>query len=149
MGGRDPRVPVVMVTPARDLDGDHHVAAGAAIAAAAQASGKRVAFIASADQGHCHRTDGPYGFDPASAEYDARIVEIVEANRLEQLLDFEATLVQAAKADSWWQMLMLHGAFDDGWHSDLLSYEVPTFFGMLCAAYAPSPRRDTSTGQSK
>ncbi len=135
MGGRDPRVPVVVVTPARDLDGDQHVEAGAAIAAAAVASGKRVAFIASADQGHCHGSDGPYGFDSASAEYDARIVELVQAGQLKPLLDFSPAFIQAAKADSWWQMVMLHGALGEGWLCDLLSYEVPTFFGMLCAAF--------------
>jgi aromatic ring-opening dioxygenase LigB subunit len=138
MGGREPTVPVVIVTPARALDANHHISAGAAIAAAAQTSGKRVAFIASADQGHCHLTDGPYGLDPASAEYDARIVEVVETSRLGELLDLQASLIQAAKVDSWWQMLMLHGALGEGWHSDLLSYEVPTYFGMLCAAFAPS-----------
>jgi len=137
MGGRDPHVPVVVVTPARDLDGDQHVEAGAAIAAAVLASGKRVAFVASADQGHCHRTDGPYGFDAASAEYDARIVALVESFRLEQLLDFSPAFIQAAKADSWWQMVMLHGALGERWRCDLLSYEVPTYFGMLCAAFTP------------
>jgi aromatic ring-opening dioxygenase LigB subunit len=137
MGGRDPSVPVVVVTPARDLDGDQHFKAGAAIAAAGQASGKRVAFIASADQGHGHSADGPYGLDPASAEYDARVAALVESCQLEQLLDFEPSFVQAAKADSWWQMLMLHGAIGEAWRSDLLSYEVPTYFGMLCATFTP------------
>ena len=44
MGGRDdPPKPIVMVAPARDLPWDAHVAAGRAIAKAAEASGKRVA----------------------------------------------------------------------------------------------------------
>jgi hypothetical protein len=34
-------------------------------------------------------------------------------------------------------MLMLHGAIAEGWHGDFLSYEAPTYFGMLCAAYTP------------
>ena len=55
------------------------------------------------------------------------------------LLDLDAAFVDAAKADSWWQMLMLHGALDDGWRGDFLSYEAPTYFGMLCAAYVPTP----------
>ena len=45
-----------------------HVRAGQALARAADASGKRVALIASADHGHAHDPDGPYGFDPAAAE---------------------------------------------------------------------------------
>ncbi|MGH7765201.1 MAG: aromatic ring-opening dioxygenase subunit LigB, partial [Candidatus Dormibacteraceae bacterium] len=52
MGGRhEPPVALVVVTPARDLPGSTHVAAGTAIARAAQRSGRRVAFIASADHG--------------------------------------------------------------------------------------------------
>jgi len=43
-----------------------------------------------------------------------------------------------AKADSYWQMLMLHGALEHGnWRGEFLSYEAPTYFGMLCASYEP------------
>ena len=55
MGGRrDPPLPVVVLTPARELSASDHVRAGAAIAAAAARSPRRVAFIASADHGHAH-----------------------------------------------------------------------------------------------
>ena len=43
----------------------------------------------------------------------------------------------SARADGFWQLLMLHGALGDGWRGELLSYEAPTYFGMLCAAYEP------------
>jgi aromatic ring-opening dioxygenase LigB subunit len=138
MGGRaDPQVPVAIVSPARDRPFEEHVRAGAAIAAVAHASSKRVALIASADHGHAHDANGPYGFDPASKEYDDRVVEIVREDELGELLDLDASFVDAAKADSFWQMLMLHGALGDGWRGELLSYEAPTYFGMLCAAYEP------------
>jgi aromatic ring-opening dioxygenase LigB subunit len=139
MGGRtDPQVPAVVASPARDRPLEEHVRAGEALCRAAAASGKRVALIASADHGHSHDPEGPYGFDPAAAEYDAQISELVRENRLEGLLDLEPGFVDAAKADSWWQLLMLHGALADGWTGEFLSYEVPTYFGMLCAAYAPN-----------
>ena len=33
-------------------------------------------------------------------------------------------------------MLMLHGALGrDGWRGELLSYEAPTYFGMICASF--------------
>ena len=41
----------------------------------------------------------------------------------------------AAKADSFWQLLMLHGAIGDGFEVELLTYEVPTYFGMLTASF--------------
>src|SRR6266498_3709163 len=97
----------------------------------------RVPLIASADHGHAHDPEGPYGFDPASAEYDGRMVELVGEERLGDLLGFEPSFVDAARADSFWQLLMLHGALETAanWRSELLSYEAPTYFGMLCAAY--------------
>jgi aromatic ring-opening dioxygenase LigB subunit len=138
MGGRSkPPVPIVMVAPARDLSWDMHVSAGRAIAAAAAASGRRVALIASCDHGHAHDPNGPYGFSPASKVFDDRVVELVKRNALRELKTFDAALVADAKADSFWQMLMLHGAIGAGWRPDLLSYEAPTYFGMLCASFAP------------
>jgi aromatic ring-opening dioxygenase LigB subunit len=139
MGGRaEPPVPLVVVSPARDLSLEQHVRAGAALARAAEQSGKRVALIASADHGHAHDASGPYGFDPAAAEYDRQVVGLVQANRLAGLLELDPAFVDAAKADSWWQMLMLHGALGDDWGVEFLSYEASTYFGMLCAAYAPN-----------
>ena len=138
MGGRDdPPKPIVMVAPARDLPWDAHVSAGRAIAKAAEVSGKRVALIASCDHGHAHDPKGPYGFSPASKEFDDRVVDLVTRDALGELLKFERGFVAEAKADSFWQMLMLHGALRDGWRGDFLSYEAPTYFGMLCAAYSP------------
>ncbi len=141
MGGRShPPVPVVVVSPARDLTPEAHIAAGRAIAEAATASGKRVALVASCDHGHGHRPDGPYGFRPESQVFDDRVVEVVKADRLSELADFDPDLVRAAAADSWWQMLMLAGALESGWKGEFLSYQHPTYYGMLCAAYAPGAR---------
>jgi aromatic ring-opening dioxygenase LigB subunit len=139
MGGRsDPPVPAVVVSPARDRSLPEHVRAGRALARAAERSGKRVALVASADHGHAHDPEGPYGFDPAAAEYDARVVELVRENRLGGLVELDPAFVEAAKADSWWQLAMLHGALGDGWRGEFLSYEASTYFGMLCAAFAPN-----------
>jgi aromatic ring-opening dioxygenase LigB subunit len=139
MGGRTkPQVPAVVVSPARDLSLPDHVRAGQALARAADASGKRVALIASADHGHAHDPDGPYGFDPAAAEYDDLIVRFVQEDRLDGVLGLDPAFVDAAKADSWWQLAMLHGALGTAWTGTFLSYEASTYFGMLCAAYAPN-----------
>jgi aromatic ring-opening dioxygenase LigB subunit len=138
MGGRrEPPVPVVVVSPARDRPLAEHRRAGAVLAGAAAASGKQVALIASADHGHAHDAAGPYGYDPAAKEYDEAIVDVVENDRLAALDSWDADFVERAKADSFWQLLMLDGALQHGvgWQSELLSYEAPTYFGMLCAAY--------------
>jgi aromatic ring-opening dioxygenase LigB subunit len=130
-----PELPVVVVSPARDRPLAEHEALGRAIAAAAGESG--IALVASADHGHAHDPDGPYGFDPAAASYDELAVELVRENRLRELHGL-AELVEAAKADSLWQLAVLHGALGSGFDVELLSYEAPTYFGMLCAAYAPA-----------
>jgi aromatic ring-opening dioxygenase LigB subunit len=142
MGGRaDPPVLTVVVAPARDLPYDRHVAAGRAIAKAAAASGKRVALIASCDHGHGHDANGPYGFTPKSREFDEQIVALVKRDDLGALLRIDPKLPVDAKADSYWQMLMLHGALDASWKGEFLSYEAPTYYGMLCAAYEPRGAR--------
>jgi aromatic ring-opening dioxygenase LigB subunit len=138
LGGRDdPACGAVVVSPARDLSPQAHVDAGRALAQAAERSGKRVAFVASADHGHAHAEEGPYGYDPAAAEFDDSITRLVSDNRLEDLLDLEPGLVERAAADSWWQLLMLHGALGDRFRAELLSYEAPSYYGMLCAAFTP------------
>jgi len=127
--------PVVVVSPARERSLADHVLAGRAIASAT--GGRRVAFVASADHGHRHDPDGPFGFDPASAEFDERVVELVSQNRLGELASLEP-LVEAASADSLWQMVLLDGALGGGFDAELLAYERPTYFGMLVAAFEPA-----------
>jgi aromatic ring-opening dioxygenase LigB subunit len=131
LGGAEP---VVVVTPARDRPLEEHLRAGEALAAACE--GRRVALVASADHGHRHDPDGPFGFHDASAEYDRRIVELVCANRLTEVPELEE-LVSDAYADSLWQLAMLAGAIGNRFDVELLSYEAPTYFGMLCAAFEP------------
>ncbi|MFL5926136.1 MAG: extradiol ring-cleavage dioxygenase [Gaiellaceae bacterium] len=129
------RAPAAVVTPCRALSNEDHVRAGAALARAT--AGRRVAFVASADHGHGHAPDGPYGFAAESKDYDDRVVELIRANRLGDLVEWDPAFAQAAKADSFWQLLMLHGALADGFDVELLSYEAPTYFGMACASYVP------------
>jgi aromatic ring-opening dioxygenase LigB subunit len=88
-----------------------------------------------ADHGHGHTAAGPYGFAAESAQYDARIQELVRENRLGELEPEDPQWAVAAKADSFWQLLMLHGAIEDAFEVEVLSYEVPTYFGMLTASY--------------
>jgi aromatic ring-opening dioxygenase LigB subunit len=139
MGGRSaPQVPVAVVAPARDLADEVHVRAGQAIGRAAAASRKRVALIASCDHGHGHDAKGPYGFTPKSKEFDDAVVSLIRDGDGLRFSRLGSAFAREAKADSYWQMLMLEGALgNDRWKGDLLSYEAPTYFGMLCAAYAP------------
>ncbi len=126
---RPPRV--VVVAPARDRPLEEHLQLGRVLASNKLLQGKRVALIASADNGHAHDPDGPYGFDPAAAEYDARLQEILASDRLDFLP--LAELVEPAKADSLWQLLVLQGAVGESARADELAYAAPTYDGMLVA----------------
>ena len=112
---------------------------GQAIHRAAQTTGRRIALIASADMGHAHTLDGPYGFDPASAEFDEAVQQAICEQNLGRLLHFDGDWVSRAATDAFGQLLNLHGAIQDSaLRGELLSYEVPTYFGMLCVAYTQS-----------
>jgi aromatic ring-opening dioxygenase LigB subunit len=113
---------VVVVAPARDRPLEEHVRLGEVVA------GRAAALIASADHGHAHDATGPYGFDPAAAEYDRRFCELVATGDFRPL----AELVDAAKADSLWQLLVLQGAVG-GRPLELLAYAAPTYYGMAVA----------------
>jgi aromatic ring-opening dioxygenase LigB subunit len=139
LGGRwEPQPPVVVAAPARDLSGPTHVTAGWVLGRLAANSERRIALIASADQSHTHDPAGPYGGHPAAKAFDQLVVDAIEANDLDRLLDVPDQLLQDAKPDSWWQLLMLHGALGREWQAELLSYEAPTYYGMLCAAFSPA-----------
>jgi aromatic ring-opening dioxygenase LigB subunit len=125
---RAPRV--VVVSPARDRPFEEHLRLGETIA---DLPG-RVALIASADNGHAHDPDGPYGFDPAAAQYDAQLQEILASDRLDFLQLAER--VEAAKADSLWQLVVLQGAVGEKARADVLAYAAPTYYGMLVAGMA-------------
>ena len=132
----DSKPRVVVICPSRQLSREQQVAFGRAIAQVAEASPKRIAVIANADQGHAHSAAGPYGYHPAAAEYDALMQEVVQEDRLEDLLAFDETLVREASCDSLWQTLILAGALQvRPFRGEYLSYEVDDYYGMLCAIY--------------
>jgi aromatic ring-opening dioxygenase LigB subunit len=129
---------IVIVTPSRGIPLEQNFEFGKAVAQVSKSDDKRVAFVASADQAHAHRKNGPYGFDPRAEEYDQRVVEAIQKQKLDSLLGMAADFVEAAKPDSLWQIAMLAGALTVvPMKGELISYQVPTYFGMLCAGYKP------------
>lgn len=127
---------IVVIGPTREISLDKMVEIGEIIGRVCEESDKKIALIASADQGHCHDINGPYGFDEASKLYDEKIISIIEENNLEKLLNFDMDLIEKAKPDSLWQMLILYGALKiNPMVGNLISYQVPTYFGMTVASY--------------
>lgn len=137
MGHRfDPRPKLVHLSPMRTLPFKTHYEFGRAIGYILKESEARIALIASADQGHAHDAQGPYGFDPASARYDAWMQDVIRSGNLDELLSADPALVEDGKPDSLWPTLILAGALKENpMNGRLLSYEVHVYFGILCAEF--------------
>jgi aromatic ring-opening dioxygenase LigB subunit len=115
---------VVVVAPARDRPLEEHVDLGRLVAGLPG----EVALVASADHGHAHEPEGPYGYDPAAREYDDLFLRLLRGRPL----DFAPLepLVGAAKADSLWQLMVFQGAARG---AELLAYAAPSYYGMAVA----------------
>lgn len=134
-----PRPQLVVIAPSPAVPRAELVRFGGLLAQVAAESGKRVALIASADQGHTHDPKHPrFGYSLAAAQFDALYCEAVVNNRLKRLLDVGDEMLIASWADSLWQTLVLAGALDAApMRVELLSYAVPSYYGMAVAVYEP------------
>jgi aromatic ring-opening dioxygenase LigB subunit len=128
---------IVIVTPSREIALSKNFQFGRIIAELAEAKRtKRVVFVASADQAHTHRRTGPYGFSGRAKDYDKMVLDALIKNRVSAVMRVRQDLVEAAKPDSLWQMAILAGILDKvRFRADVVSYEVPTYFGMICASF--------------
>jgi len=130
------RARTVIVTPSREISLSRNIAFGMMIGEMAENSKKRIVFIASADQAHAHRKLGPYGFHRSAAKYDQFVSRAIEKNRIESISRLGKRFVEEAKPDSLWQMAMLAGVTRVvRMQGTLLSYSVPTYYGMTCASF--------------
>jgi aromatic ring-opening dioxygenase LigB subunit len=129
---------IVVACPARDVPRPQIVAWGEALAVAAGQLDRRVALIVSADQGHGHSHDGPYGYAEESVIYDRQMIDAVQSNDLQRLLEWPEEFADAALADSYWQTLALIGLQKRvPMRSRFRAYEVDHYFGLLCASFLP------------
>jgi aromatic ring-opening dioxygenase LigB subunit len=131
---------IVIVTPSREIPLTQLVDFGKIIAEVAESSRKKVAFVASADQGHAHDKKGPYGFHSAAKEYDELVIKAVKEDNLKQLLRLDSQFVEDAKPDSLWQIAILVGILERvRMKAKFVSYQAPTYFGLLCASFERQP----------
>jgi len=130
------RPKVVIVTPSREIPLDQNIAFGRTIADVVEKKRERVVFVASADQAHAHKKNGPYGFSKAAAAYDKFMVNAIERDDIDSIKRLSSKFVEAAKPDSLWQMAILAGVSERiPLTPRLYSYQVPTYFGMICAGF--------------
>lgn len=127
---------VVIATPARDLNRRTLVSFGEAIAEELETNGE-VGIIISADEAHAHSASGPYGYDPRADEFDGMVTKMMENGDLEPLIDMDQGLIDAAKPDSYWQLLIMLGILHRVHFKPVeTSYQLAGYFGMLASRYA-------------
>ena len=127
---------IVHISPMKNLSLQMHYDFGRSIGQVIKESNKRIAFIASADQGHAHTAEGPYGYNPASAQYDTWMQDVIRDGNLDELLNVDMQMVEDGKPDSLWPTTILAGALKENpMKARLLSYEVDVYFGIMCAEF--------------
>ncbi len=133
----EPRPRVVVAGICLGLSLSQHLAFGRAIGEAAAACSRRIGYIASTDLAHTHRTQGSFTYDPAAAVSDAWMREVIRTDDLTRLLRADMAQAERARTEGIWEILTLAGAREvtPMRGGEVLSYEVPTYFGMLCAAF--------------
>lgn len=131
--------PAIIANPSRMIPRQHNVEFGKVVAEVARDSDKRVGFIASCDWAHRHDPDGPNGFHPDAPKMDAEVCEAIKRNDILSLIDLDDEYISNAAIDGLWQLLMLGGAQQVvPMDVDFLSYEAPSYYGMIVATYEPS-----------
>ncbi len=130
------KIKLVVINPDRNATYLELEKLGEIIYSEIEKSDKKFGIVASADQGHAHQVDGPYGYDINSKIYDDYIIKIIKNNQLEQLKDVYQNYFKNSKADSIWQMIILYGAIKNtDFKHKFYEYDIPTYFGMLVAGY--------------
>jgi aromatic ring-opening dioxygenase LigB subunit len=134
------RPKIVIVTPSREIPLRTNFRFGRLLGRLIREDrSKRFVFIASADQAHTHSRSGPYGFNAAASKYDRLVLDAIGKNNLKQLLRVDPHFVELAKPDSLWQMIILAGLAEViPLRSKLLSYQVPSYYGLACAGFEPT-----------
>jgi len=130
--------PAIIANPSRMIPKQANIDFGRVVAEVAQADSRRIGFIASCDWAHRHDPNGPNGFHPDAKRMDDTVVEAIRANAILSLLDLDDQFISNAAIDGLWQLLMLGGAQQVvPMDVEFLSYEAPTYYGMIVATYAP------------
>jgi AmmeMemoRadiSam system protein A len=113
-------------------------ALGVAIGRAVRNSPRRIVVIASGDLSHCLIPGAPVTYDPRGEEFDRRLVNLIQENKIEEILRFDPVLVKKAAECGFRSLLMLLGVFDGlEIKTELFNYEAPFGVGYAIAGFEP------------
>jgi MEMO1 family protein len=116
------------------LANEEHVRFGNCLRRAAEAAGRRVAFVASGDLSHRLKPDAPAGFHPDAHLFDEEVVEALKAGAPERIISISQDLRRTAGECGYRSMLVSLGVADglDAF-CEVLHYEAPFGVGYLVA----------------
>ena len=94
---------------------------------------QKICIVFSCDLSHCHSKSNPkFPYNEYSKIYDDHVNKILENSSVQEYNDIEKNIVSKARTDAHAQLTMLAGICEKiGYKSHVLSYEVPSYFGML------------------
>jgi aromatic ring-opening dioxygenase LigB subunit len=94
---------------------------------------ENIAIVFSCDLSHAHSKTNPrFPYNSNSVIYDKHVFDILNSNSVQDYNKINIELVKQANTDAHAQLTMLAGVCENlEYLSKVLSYEVPTYFGML------------------
>lgn len=111
---------------------------GLAVRKAAEALGRKVALLASADLSHGLIHDAPGGYLPRGREFDSKLAGLLADFDVEGLVKMDRDLVEQAGECGYRSIIMMLGALDGrAVKAEVLSYEGPFGVGYLVASFQP------------
>lgn len=114
------------------LSYSEHRALGEVLAEVAERLGRRIAFVASGDCSHRLTKDAPAGFDPAGAEFDRTLVELLARSDFDGLSRIDSTLIERAGECGLRSFITMGGVATPA-IARVLAYEGPWGVGYLTA----------------
>jgi AmmeMemoRadiSam system protein A/AmmeMemoRadiSam system protein B len=119
------------------LSNEDHLRFGSCINRAANASGRRTAFVASGDLSHRLKPEAPAGYNPNAHLFDQEVVEAIKNSEPERIANIDQDLRKMAGECGYRSMLIALGVTQNLPHvCEVLNYEAPFGVGYLVAQIA-------------
>ena len=132
-----PERKLVLLTPARGIKREELVNFGKILGDIIEKDPRKISLIISADHAHTHSKNGPYGYSELAGEYDEKIIESMRNGDLTPLLSMSDEFLEEVKPDSYWQLLILHGAIEKiKMKNEFVEYGIADYFGMAAALFS-------------
>src|SRR4029079_1889800 len=116
------------------LSNDDHLRFGECISAAANATGRPTAFIASGDLSHRLKPEAPAGYNATAYLFDREVVDAIHENSPHRIVEIDPELRRTAGECGYRSMLVALGAVNKLPRAcEVLNYEAPFGVGYLVA----------------